>query len=163
MWVQVGSEERFKLVKLGVLRLMSKYGFSFEAKREPAPGEFDMYCIHVCRAGPCGFRGDRNHQNKVKDRHHLHITKLAYSDDFNSVPDGGLGVVGVPAVDVIARKYWKISLGVLVMTSVVMDGAKFRLSEMSFSSFPYGLLSPGILFFDGQRPAAGYLRSERVF
>ena len=85
---QAGADDWYKIVELGVMRRSSKYGFACEAKREPEIGDFEMNIPHVCRTEPCGYRGDRNGQNEIKERDPHRISKLAYSDDFNSAPRG---------------------------------------------------------------------------
>ena len=129
VWVQVGADEWFKLVDIGALYLESKYGFSFEAGSGPEVGDFPVNFFHICRVEPCGFRGDRNGQNKVKDLAPLHVSKIAYSDDDHSVSVGDArGAVSVPSLDGLTKRYWKAGVGLVVFASAQLSGAKAKLS-----------------------------------
>ena len=136
VWVQVGADGWLKLADIAVLYRNSKYGFSSEAGREPEVGDFAVDFFHICRVQPCGFWGDRNGRNKVKDRAPLHISEIAYSGDDHSVPVGDArGAAGVPPFDGITQRYWKASVGPVELVSVLLSGAKSELSEMSLVGF----------------------------
>ena len=67
----------------------------------------------------------------------MHVAKLAYCDDFNTVPDGGAqGAVGVAAVDVVARKYWMSIIGVVLMVTILLARPRIKLPEIPLRGFP---------------------------
>ena len=65
-WVQIGSDQWFRLVEIGPIYRNSVKGAAYEARLEPGTPAGAMGYFHMCRLGPCTFTGGSESQLPVK-------------------------------------------------------------------------------------------------
>ena len=123
VWAQVGEEPlRFHWLDVGVIRRASKFGTSFEARRDAAAPAGTFGLFHLCRRGPCGFLGCSRIANGMvsdgKKATLVHVARVAYAGVNESPGPAPVPIVAPIGVNPVADAVWwtwKVGLASLAL------------------------------------------------